>query len=47
VDGYRPDPLAAQILTLLAGHVQNAIYASIALTASRERRNLVFEELSI
>jgi CheY-like chemotaxis protein len=47
VDGFSPDPLAAQTLTLLAGHVQNAIYASIALSASRERRNLVFEELSI
>jgi CheY-like chemotaxis protein len=47
VDGFTPDPLAAQILTLLSGHVQNAIYASIALASSRERRRLVFEELSI
>jgi CheY-like chemotaxis protein len=47
IEGFTPDALAKQTLTLLAGHAQNAIYASIALAASRDRKNLVFEEASI
>jgi CheY-like chemotaxis protein len=47
VDGYSPDELAKKILTLLAGHAQNAIYAAIALGVSRDRKARVFEEASI
>jgi hypothetical protein len=47
VEGMKPDPLTVQTLNLLAGHAQNAIYASIALAASRERKHLLFDELSI
>lgn len=47
VDGFSPDELARKTLTLLAGHAQNAIYAGIALGASRERKAFVFEEASI
>jgi hypothetical protein len=47
VAGITPDDLARQALTLLAGHAQNAVYASLALSASRERRALVFEAANI
>ncbi len=47
VDGAVPDDLARKTLTLLAGHAQNAIYASIAVAGSRDRKTTVFEELSI
>lgn len=47
VDGFVPDELARKTLTLLAGHAQNAIYAGIALGASRDRKAFVFEEASI
>lgn len=47
VEGITPDELARQALTLLAGHAQNAIYSSLALSASRERRALVFEAANI
>jgi CheY-like chemotaxis protein len=47
VDGVVPDGLAQKALTLLAGHAQNAIYSSLALSASRERRALVFEAVNI
>ena len=46
VDGAAPDDLARKALTLLAGHAQNAIYSSLALSASRERK-LVFEAADI
>jgi CheY-like chemotaxis protein len=47
VAGIAPDELARQALTLLAGHAQNAVYASLALSASRERQALVFEAANI
>lgn len=46
VDGAAPDDLAQKALTLLAGHAQNAIYSSLALSAARERK-LVFEAADI
>jgi CheY-like chemotaxis protein len=47
VGGVVPDELAQKALTLLAGHAQNAIYSSLALSASRERKALVFEAANI
>jgi CheY-like chemotaxis protein len=47
VAGLVPDELAQKAITLLAAHAQNAIYASLALGATRERRALVFEAAHI
>ena len=47
IDGVVPDELARQTLALLAGHAQNAVYASLALSALRDRKTQVFEEMSI
>ncbi|HKO90303.1 MAG TPA: response regulator [Polyangiaceae bacterium] len=47
VEGITPDEPARQALTLLAGHAQNAVYSSLALRASRERKGLVFEAANI
>lgn len=47
VDGFTPDELAKKSLALLAGHAQNAVYSSLALASSRERKAYVFEEASI
>lgn len=47
VEGLLPDDLTRKTLTLLAAHAQNAIYASVALAALRERRGSIFEEAAI
>ncbi|MGC4088102.1 MAG: response regulator [Polyangiaceae bacterium] len=47
LDAFTPDELAKKTLTLLAGHAQNAIYASLALSALRDRKSTVFDEISI
>jgi CheY-like chemotaxis protein len=47
VADYAPDELAQKTLILLAGHAQNAIYASLALRAARQRTELIFEEAAI
>jgi len=47
VDRIAPDELSQKTLVLLAGHAQNAVYASLALSASRERKAHVFDELTI
>jgi CheY-like chemotaxis protein len=47
VDRFAPDEAKRQTLMVLAAHAQNAIYASIALAALRERRSLVFQEAAI
>lgn len=47
IDAFKPDELLEKILTVLAGHAQNAVYASLALTAARERKNVLFEEVVI
>lgn len=47
VEGITPDGPAQQALTLLAGHAQNAVYSSLALSASRERKGLVFEAANV
>jgi len=47
LDAFTPDDLGQKALSLLAGHAQNAIYASIALSALRERKATSFEEISI
>jgi CheY-like chemotaxis protein len=47
VEGVSADELARQALTLLAVHAQNAVYSSLALAASRERKALVFEAANI
>ncbi len=47
LDRFAPDEPTRQTLVVLAAHAQNAIYASIALAASRERKSLVFQEAAI
>jgi len=47
LDGLAPDELAQKAITLLAAHAQNAIYASLALGAARERQAPVFEAAHI
>ena len=47
VGGVAPDELAQKALALLAGHAQNAVYASLALAVSREKKAQVFEEMTI
>ena len=47
LDAFTPDELARNMLALLAGHAQNAIYASVAIAALRDRKSTVFDGISI
>ena len=43
----RARPVTTARPTVLAGHAQNAVYASLALAAARARKGVIFEEVAI